>query len=118
MVPPEDFGFNEETAGDNAWQNRLTDTPAEIRAKAMQEFEDFTQVLRDHGVQVLCLSKTSDELPLPTRSFPTTGSRHRSTLVVIYTRLRPTAVPNVPLDLDDWSWPMASTFVLCLHRAY
>ena len=91
MVPPEDFGFNEETAGDNAWQNRLTNTPAEIRAKAMQEFEDFTQALRDHGVQVLCLSKTSDELPpLPDAVFPNNWfSTSVDGTVVIYTAATP-----------------------------
>lgn len=103
MVPPEDFGFNEETAGDNAWQNRLTDTPAEIRAKAMQEFEDFTQVLRGHGVQVLCLSKTSDDLPpLPDAVFPNNWfSTSVDGTVVIYTAATPNRrAERRPLDLE------------------
>lgn len=62
MVRPVDFAFNEQTAVDNEFQNRIDDkTPNQIRDSALQEFEKSVFALRDAGVQVLVLEQAAPE---------------------------------------------------------
>jgi len=103
MVPPEDFGFNEETAGDNAWQNRLTVAPEDVRSQALAEFDGFVLALRQQGVEVMCLEKGSDERPaLPDAVFPNNWfSTSVDGTVVIYTAATPNRrAERRPLDLE------------------
>ncbi|HAD14373.1 MAG TPA: amidinotransferase, partial [Saprospirales bacterium] len=54
MVRPANFAFNEETAANNAFQSRDGKlTPAEMRERAMQEFDGFVAQLRAAGVDVI-----------------------------------------------------------------
>ncbi len=55
MVRPFDFGFNEETSGDNQFQTRPTISEHEINLRANREFENFVDTLRSAGVTVLIL---------------------------------------------------------------
>lgn len=65
MVRPAQFGFNEETADSNAFQrNDGSLTPAQIRRKAIVEFDHFVQLLRASGVQVTVVEDT--DYPLKT----------------------------------------------------
>ena len=41
MVPPKEFKFNEETAQDNEFQNRVNLTEAEVKLETMAEFWSF-----------------------------------------------------------------------------
>ncbi len=60
MVRPANFGFNEQTAESNAFQRNDSDlTPAEIKKKAIQEFDDFVHLLRQTGVDVIVVEDTS-----------------------------------------------------------
>lgn len=58
MIRPVAFGFNEQTAESNAFQNRDTEQ-AGVQQKALQEFDGFVQVLRDNGVNVIVVNDTA-----------------------------------------------------------
>lgn len=54
MVRPANFAFNEETAANNAFQSRDGKlSAAEMRERAMQEFDGFVAQLREAGVDVI-----------------------------------------------------------------
>lgn len=59
MIRPVNFGFNEQTAGSNAFQNRAADQQA-AQANALAEFDAFVQVLRDNGVDVAIVEDTPE----------------------------------------------------------
>ena len=53
MVRPSNFGFNEETAVNNAFQNNAAGkTSEQIREKAIEEFDSFVSLLLSKGVEV------------------------------------------------------------------
>lgn len=52
MVRPLSFGFNEETAYTNTFQNRLELDVPTTRARAIAEFDTMVIGLRHHGIQV------------------------------------------------------------------
>ena len=53
MVRPANFGFNEETAKSNAFQNSETTLSIkEIKEQAVKEFDDFVKKLKLAGVGV------------------------------------------------------------------
>ena len=72
MVRPHDFGFNEQTGIDNAFQHRPTSiTEAEsIRSKAMREFEQMVSLLNKSNLEVLVLDKPRTSEVLPDAIFP------------------------------------------------
>jgi len=59
MIRPVSFGFNEQTAGSNAFQNR-DDNQQHTQAKALHEFEGFVQILKDNGVNVMVIDDTAE----------------------------------------------------------
>ena len=53
MVRPSNFGYNAETAVNNAFQNNKAGlTSAEVTQKAIEEFDAFVDLLKVHGVDV------------------------------------------------------------------
>src|SRR6185437_13002127 len=60
MIRPVNFGFNEETAGSNAFQNRNADKN-DVNKRAQQEFDAMVSVLRQNGVDVIVI----DDIPEP-----------------------------------------------------
>lgn len=63
MVRPARFGFNVQTAGNNAFQtNDKSLSPAEISAKAREEFDGFVEKLRSVGVHVIAVEDTEEPL--------------------------------------------------------
>jgi hypothetical protein len=68
MVRPSHFGFNEETASNNAFQvNDHTLSPKQIATLAIKEFDDFVCVLRENGLTVTVVEddisiKTTDSI--------------------------------------------------------
>ncbi|KAG2374383.1 hypothetical protein C9374_010953 [Naegleria lovaniensis] len=73
MVRPVDFAFNEQTAVDNEFQNRIEDKSAsQIRDDALSEFDQSVKNLREAGVQVLVLEapKTPLSTKVPDAVFP------------------------------------------------
>ncbi|MEL7246832.1 MAG: arginine deiminase-related protein [Bacteroidota bacterium] len=63
MVRPAHFGFNAQTAGNNAFQtNDPSNTPEDISRIAQEEFDGFVKELRSAGVNVIVVDDT--EIPL------------------------------------------------------
>jgi hypothetical protein len=68
MIRPVNFGFNEETAGSNAFQNRNAIKNG-INEKAQQEFDHMVNKLRQNGVEVTVVDDT-EEPHTPDSIFP------------------------------------------------
>jgi len=60
MIRPVNFGFNEQTAGSNAFQNRDADQQT-VQDKALTEFDGFVKTLKENGVNV----NVVDDTPQP-----------------------------------------------------
>src|ERR1700743_3785221 len=58
MIRPVSFGFNEQTAGSNAFQNRGGANDAQ--EKALKEFDRFVKILRDNGIDVTVIDDTKE----------------------------------------------------------
>ncbi len=59
MIRPVNFGFNEETAESNAFQNRNAGKNG-VNEKAQQEFDRMVTTLRDNGVDVTVIDDTPE----------------------------------------------------------
>lgn len=91
MVRPANFGFNEETAANNAFQSRDGRlSPTEMRERAMQEFDGFVAQLRAAGVDVL-VANDSETPVKPDAVFPNNWvTFHQEGYVVTYPMYAPT----------------------------
>lgn len=69
MVRPTSFGFNEQTAATNTFQNHTDLSAREIHARANQEFDAMVGTLRDNGIHVTVFEDT-DALRKPDAVFP------------------------------------------------
>lgn len=63
MVPPQVFGFNEETGHDNGFQKHLSGTQQEIRKQANTEFFNMVSKLEKYGVKVVLLEHNQIDTP-------------------------------------------------------
>lgn len=70
MVPPTDFAFNEETAANNEFQNRIEAPTDALRRTVRAEFDQAVALLRGAGVSVLVLEKPAGLPELPDAVFP------------------------------------------------
>jgi hypothetical protein len=59
MVRPMDFSFNEQTAGDNEFQHKLSVDSQVITQRAIREFDAFVEKLRNKGVDVMVFDKSN-----------------------------------------------------------
>jgi hypothetical protein len=59
MIRPVNFGFNEQTAGSNAFQNRNAEQQ-QVQNKALKEFDNLVDVLRENGVEVMVIDDTPE----------------------------------------------------------
>jgi hypothetical protein len=89
MVRPANFGFNEETADNNFYQQKDQRTAEEIRELARQEFDGFVSLLRDQGVNVEVVEDT--EKPVKTDAvFPNNWfSTHPDGKLILYPMFSP-----------------------------
>ncbi len=90
MVRPANFAFNEETAASNAFQSRDGKlSAAEMRERAMQEFDGFVAQLRNAGVDVI----VAEDTPTPVKTdavFPNNWvTFHQEGFIVTYPMLSP-----------------------------
>jgi len=69
MVRPTSFGFNEQTALTNTFQNYTDLSSDEVHARANQEFTDMVAKLRENDVRVTVF-EDSDPQPKPDAVFP------------------------------------------------
>lgn len=90
MVRPAHFGYNEETAENNAFQvNDKSLSKAEIQAKAREEFDEFVDRLRQAGVRVLIV-EDRDNPYTPDAVFPNNWiTMHADGTVVTYPMFAP-----------------------------
>jgi hypothetical protein len=90
MVRPARFGFNAETAANNAFQtNDQSRSPAAIQREAVQEFDAFAAKLREAGVQVI-VAQDSEEPLKPDAVFPNNWvSFHHDGTVVTFPMFSP-----------------------------
>ncbi|MEQ1746546.1 MAG: arginine deiminase-related protein [Saprospiraceae bacterium] len=91
LVRPANFGFNEETAANNAFQSRDGRlSPDAIRQMAVEEFDLFVQQLRAAGVDVL-VAQDSPSPVKPDAVFPNNWATfHQEGLLITYPMFAPT----------------------------
>jgi len=85
MIRPVRFGYNEETAENNLYQQKLeAQSPSEIQAAALEEFNSFVRKLENAGLRVIVI----DDTPEPSKTdsiFPNNWiSTHQDATVVTY----------------------------------
>ena len=95
MVRPVCFGFNEQTAVNNAFQRKSKEAAETVARRALKEFDAFVALLRENGVEVTVVQDTP-EPRTPDSIFPNNCfSVHGDTLV-----LYPMFAPNRQLERD------------------
>ncbi len=95
MVRPVGFGFNEQTAVNNAFQRKSKEAAETVARRALKEFDAFVALLRENGVEVTVVQDTP-EPRTPDSIFPNNCfSVHGDTLV-----LYPMFAPNRQLERD------------------
>jgi hypothetical protein len=83
MIRPVNFGFNEQTAGSNAFQNRNAEQQ-QVQDKALKEFDNLVNLLQDNGVEVIVVDDTH-EPHTPDSIFPNNWvSFHQDGNVFLY----------------------------------
>ena len=100
MVRPARFGFNEQTAGSNHFQQAVAELGAQqAQAQAFAEFDGVVATLRGHGVRVLVF----DDTPAPAKPdavFPNNWvSLHADGTVVLYPMHAPNRRPERRPDI-------------------
>src|SRR3978361_1894165 len=82
MIRPVNFGFNVETAGNNAFQKQGFESGAQ--EKAAQEFDDFVIKLTAEGVDVTVINDTPEPYT-PDSIFPNNWiSFHEDGTLILY----------------------------------
>jgi hypothetical protein len=77
MIRPVSFGFNPQTADSNAFQNQDAEQQ-QVQDKALQEFDNFVEILRGNGVDVILINDTP-EPHTPDSIFPNNWISFHST---------------------------------------
>lgn len=84
MIRPVNFRMNEQTAVNNYFQEDLKINNAQINEKAQIEFDDFVEILREHGVNVIVVNDRK-ETDTPDSIFPNNWvSFHADGTVAVY----------------------------------
>ncbi len=110
MVRPANFGFNEQTAGSNSFQQDNTNLTSEvIKEKAIVEFDAFVDVLRSKGINVFVEEDTVE----PVKSdavFPNNWmTTHQNGTVITYPMLAPARRVERRADIIE---NLKSTFLI------
>lgn len=69
MIRPAAFGFNEETAANNFFQSDSGINNEELQQKALAEFDNMVQALRNHDINVIVIDDTKEPAK-PSAIFP------------------------------------------------
>ncbi len=85
MVRPAHFGFNEQTAANNAFQiNDRSLSEADIQKKARKEFDAFVAKLRENGIKVIVIDDSAEPVK-PDAVFPNNWvTFHQDGTIVTY----------------------------------
>ncbi|MBL0329432.1 MAG: amidinotransferase [Bacteroidetes bacterium] len=88
MIRPVNFGFNQQTAESNSFQQRADmDAPESIQKKALEEFDAFANKLIAAGIEVVIFDDTTD-VHTPDSIFPNNWiSFHENNELVLYPML-------------------------------
>jgi hypothetical protein len=102
LVRPASFSYNTQTATSNAFQTIVELSPAEVQAKALEEFDGFVLKLRSEGIQVQVFEDSITPVK-PDAIFPNNWiSIHADGTIVLY----PMCTPNRRLERNqavlDW----------------
>jgi len=99
MIRPVGFKFNEQTAGDNKFQ--VASEQADVQIKALAEFDDFVNILREQGVEVTVIDDTIDP-ETPDSIFPNNWvSFHEDGAVFLYPMHSPNRRQERRKDIID-----------------
>lgn len=104
MIRPVNFGFNEQTAGSNAFQNRNAEQQ-QVQDRALKEFDNLVNVLRENDVEVIVVDDTP-EPHTPDSIFPNNWvSFHQDGNVFLYPMMaenrRLERREDIIMDLED-----------------
>jgi len=89
MIEPVAFGFNEQTAVNNYFQQQVVDTASDIQLQALAEFNEMVELLRSRKINVLVVRDTP-EPPTPDSIFPNNWiSFHGEGQAVLYPMFAP-----------------------------
>ncbi|MDD4969691.1 MAG: arginine deiminase-related protein [Paludibacter sp.] len=84
MIEPVAFGYNEQTAVNNYFQQKSIDPDTDIQSQALEEFREMVGLLQSKGVKVLVVKDTAEPLT-PDSIFPNNWvSFHEGGQVVLY----------------------------------
>lgn len=102
MVRPSHFGYNPQTAENNAFQTKETKLSAdEIKHIAQQEFDGFVGKLKDNGVNVIVVEET-DGIIRPDSIFPNNWiTFHHNGTVITYPMYAPSRRTERREDVID-----------------
>ena len=104
MIRPVNFGFNEQTADSNTFQNRNAEQQ-QVQDKALKEFDSMVNVLRKNGVEVIVVDDTMNP-HTPDSIFPNNWvSFHQDGTVFLYPMMaenrRLERREDIIMDLED-----------------
>jgi len=90
MIRPVNFGYNEQTGKDNAFQHENKDlSSSDIKSKAIAEFDIFVGLLRRAGIQVTVFDDTPDPAK-PDAVFPNNWiTFHQDDSIITYPMYAP-----------------------------
>ncbi len=89
MVRPASFGFNEQTAKSNSFQQASDLEEKQLQQQALQEFDAMVQTLRDNAIEVLVFEDTKEPRK-PDAIFPNNWlSLHEDGKLILYPMLAP-----------------------------
>ena len=89
MIEPIDFGFNDQTAVNNYFQQQYMDTDGDIQLQALIEFNEMVELLRKNKLNVLVVKDTTEH-HTPDSIFPNNWiSFHGDGQAVLYPMFAP-----------------------------
>lgn len=86
MVPPDQFGFNSQTAKTNLFQNKPTEQEEIVKQKAIKEFDKARLQLENSGIKVIILEGKKDAIT-PDAVFPNNWFSVHPGKIIIYPML-------------------------------
>ncbi len=101
MIRPVKFGFNEETAISNVFQQKDKTDEVDIQSAAIKEFDEFVSLLRKQNIEVV----TFEDTPVPHTPdsiFPNNWiSTHQDGTVILYPMMAPSRRMERRADIID-----------------
>ncbi len=84
MIRPSSFGFNEETAVSNEYQQKVDLSESQVLSRVQKEFDETVDILRDNGINVIVVEDTPKP-EKPDAIFPNNWiSMHHDGRIILY----------------------------------